>query len=74
MSCTHHLMPLFIAFAPIRHAQKELEASSSPTLMNILSMLEDIKQKMNLFSLGIASQNDNRVPYERTKLLASATL
>lgn len=39
-------------FAPIRHAQTALEASSSLTMMNFLPMVEDVKQSLTLMSSG----------------------
>lgn len=55
-------------FAPIPHAQTELEAFSTPKFLKVLPMLEDFRQKITLLSSGIATQRDKVVSHERPKM------
>lgn len=61
-------------FAPLRHAQTELEASSRPTLMKVIPLLEDVKGKLICLSSGIISPTTLEAPHEMVQLLAKHTL
>lgn len=68
------LESIITCFAPMRHAQTELEASTRPTLIKVLPMIEDVKSKLVFLASGICSQQTYEPPHECTKLLAQCTL
>lgn len=68
------LKAVVTCFAPLRHAQTELEANGTPTIMKILPMLEDMKQYLKLLSLGVAQSSDADITHAYTRTLAHATL
>lgn len=49
----------FTCFAPIRHAQTELEAWKDPLLIKVISMMEDNKKYIFILSVGVQSSAIN---------------
>ena len=61
-------------FSLLRHAQTELQASQKPTLMKVLPMLEDIKQRLLLISNSITHGSSLVTPHKFSSKLAKVTL
>lgn len=60
------LKAIVTCFAPIRHAQTELEGCKTPTLMKVIPMLEDIKHSLKLLGAGYGQNMETADAYTRT--------
>lgn len=60
-------------FACVRHEQTELEASNKPTMVNVITKLEEMKKNMCLSS-GLCNSETFEPPSEHTQILAKNTL
>lgn len=70
------LEAIVIVFSPIRHAQTELEASSKPTIMKFIPILEYIKLKIIQYSSGMRDNHPKTFepPSTFTQELSKRTL
>ena len=74
VNCYATLMAVKDCFSPLRHAQTQLEASNTPTIMLVLPMLESIKTSLDLIVRGVGQGECLLIPHQQSQLLAKITL